>query len=246
MEIMMSHTFYFHFHLISKSFFSFLSIWSVCSSKIYWRKDTIPNYFEFSNNQTRIGRFFWFQKSYKGKFYFEPCFQLSKNNDLGQFEQSQQVYLSEKDGEALSRIRKTVTHDAENLGLVPIYEAKSGKESTMDQELENGNGVYEIATWGGCVSQSRSTFWTSHPTFRFDSFMYKRMKQWNKFKIHYTNSKNCPKFLETLCLLIIASLNNALWCFVCLLIEILLLQNYLLSLKCTFRARISEEKSDKT
>ena len=51
---------------------------------------------------------------------------------MGQFEKSQQVYLSEKEGEALSTTRNTVIHDAENLGLVPIYEAKSGKESTMD------------------------------------------------------------------------------------------------------------------
>ena len=147
MEIMMSHIFYFNFQLISKSIFWFLLIWSVCSSKRYSRKDTSPNYIEFSKNQTRIGRFVWFQKSYKGKFYFEPCFQLLKINDLGEFEKSQQVYLSEKEGEALSTIRNTVIHDAENLGLVPIYEAKPGKESTMDQELEICKSVYEIATY---------------------------------------------------------------------------------------------------
>ena len=45
-----------------------------------------------------------------------------------------------------SGILYTVFHDAENLGLVPIYEAKSGKESTMDQELDICNRVYEIAT----------------------------------------------------------------------------------------------------
>ena len=111
------------------------------------RKDTGPNYIEFSKNLTRIGRFVWFQKSYKGKFCFEPCFQLLKINDLGQFEKSQQVYLSEKEGEALSTIRNTVIQDAENLGLVLIYEAKSGKESTIDQELETCNRVYEIATY---------------------------------------------------------------------------------------------------
>ena len=143
----MSRTFYFNFKLISKSFFSFLLIWSVCSSKMYSRNDTSPNYIEFSKNQTRIGRFVWFQKSYKGKFFFEPCFQLSKINDLGQFEKSQQVYLSEKEGDALSTIRNTVIHDAENLGLVPIYEATSGRELTMDQELEICNRVYEIATY---------------------------------------------------------------------------------------------------
>ena len=76
----------------------------------------------------------------------EPCFQLLKINDLGQFEKSQQVNLSEKEGEAISAIRNSVIHDAENLGLVPIYEAKFGKESTMDQELDICNRVYEIAT----------------------------------------------------------------------------------------------------
>ena len=77
----------------------------------------------------------------------EPCFQLLKINDLGQFEKSQQIYFSKKEGEAISAIRNSVIHDAENLGLVPIYEAKSGKESTMDQELDICNKVYEIATY---------------------------------------------------------------------------------------------------
>ena len=63
--------------------------------------------------------------------------------NLGHFEKSQQVYLNRKEGEAISTIRNTVIHDAENFGLVPIYEAKSGKESTMDQELDICNRVYE-------------------------------------------------------------------------------------------------------
>ena len=79
--------------------------------------------------------------------YLERCFQLLKINDLGQFEKSQQVYLSKKEGEANSAIRNTVLHDAENLKLVPIYDAKSGKESTMDQELDIFNRVNEIATY---------------------------------------------------------------------------------------------------
>ena len=79
--------------------------------------------------------------------YLERCFQLLKITDLGQFEKSQQVYLSKKEGEANSAIRNTVLHDAENLELVPIYDAKSGKESTMDQELDICNRVYEIATY---------------------------------------------------------------------------------------------------
>ena len=59
----------------------------------------------------------------------------------------QQVYLSEKEGEAISAIQNSAIHDAENLGLVPIYEPKSGKESTMDQELDICNRVYEIASY---------------------------------------------------------------------------------------------------
>ena len=65
---------------------------------------------------------------------------------MGQFEKSQQVYLGEKEGNRTPAIRNTVIHDAENLGLVPINEAKSAKESTMDQELDICNRVYEIAT----------------------------------------------------------------------------------------------------
>ena len=99
---------------------------------MYSRKDTSPNDIEFSKNQTKIGRFAWSQKSYKGKIYFEPCFQLFKKNELGQLEKRQQVYLGEKEGKAISAIRNTVIHDAENLGLVPILELISDKESTMD------------------------------------------------------------------------------------------------------------------
>ena len=65
---------------------------------------------------------------------------------MGQFEKSQQVYPNENEGKALSAIRNSVTQDAENLELKPIYEAKSGKESTIDQELDICNRVYKIAT----------------------------------------------------------------------------------------------------
>ena len=66
---------------------------------------------------------------------------------MGQFEKTQQVYFSEKEGEEISAIRNTVIHDAENLEVVPIYEAKSGKESTMDQLLDICNRVFEIFTY---------------------------------------------------------------------------------------------------
>ena len=182
---------------------------------MYSRKVDSPNYIEFSKNLKRIGRFVWFQKSYKGKIYLEPCFQII---DLGQFEKSQQVYLSEKEGEAISAIRNSDIHDAENLELVPKYEAKSGKESTMDQELDICSRVYEIATYNMrrvCVTIKKYHV-HKPPYIQIRLFTAKGMKQWNKLPmstIRWTNSKNCPKFWESLCLLIIVNLSSALWFF---------------------------------
>ena len=62
---------------------------------------------------------------------------------------------------AISAIRKSVIHDAENFGLVPLIEAKSGKESTRDsrhldicsrlvavgEQLDICSRLYEIATY---------------------------------------------------------------------------------------------------
>ena len=71
---------------------------------MYSRKDTSANYIFQSQKSNKNWEIVWFQKSYKGKFYFEPCFQLLKIKDLGQFEKSQQAYLSKKEGEAKSAI----------------------------------------------------------------------------------------------------------------------------------------------
>ena len=65
---------------------------------------------------------------------------------MGQCEKTQQDYLGEKEGEAISAIRNVVIHNAENFGLIPILEITSDKELTMDQELANCNKVYDIAT----------------------------------------------------------------------------------------------------
>ena len=109
------------------------------------RKDILPNYIEIAKNQKRIGRFSWSQKPYNVKIYSEPCFQLLKKNELGQIEKTQKVYLGEKEGKRISAIRNTVIHDAENLGLVPVLEPYSDKDSTMEQELANCHAVYDVA-----------------------------------------------------------------------------------------------------
>ena len=99
---------------------------SICSQQLSVLRN-VSGKFVFNLNNTLVS---------SGTNWLEVgVFQLLKINNLRQFEKSEQVYLSEKEGEALSTIRNNVIHDAENLGLVPIYEAKSGKESTMDQEL---------------------------------------------------------------------------------------------------------------
>ena len=66
---------------------------------------------------------------------------------MGQLEIIQLVHLGEKEGDGISAIKKTIIHDAENLGLVHILELISDKESTMDQELANCNKMYDIATY---------------------------------------------------------------------------------------------------
>ena len=111
---------------------------------MYSRKDILPNYIEFAKNQNRIGRFSRSQKPYNGKIYVEPCFQLLKKKGSGQIEKTQQ---GENEGEGISAIRNTVVHNAENLGLVPVLEPYSEKDSTMEQELANCHAVYDVATY---------------------------------------------------------------------------------------------------
>ena len=118
-----------------------------------------PNYTDFSKNQKRLCLVL---KIVQGESILQTVFQLLKITYLGQFEKSQHVYLSEKEGETISAIRNTVFHDTENLDLVPIYEAKSGEGSTMDQDLDICNRIHEIATYNMrrvyvTMSQSRST-----------------------------------------------------------------------------------------
>ena len=48
-------------------------------------------------------------------------------------------------------------HNPENLGLVSIYEAKSGKESSMDQELDICKRVNETATYNKMTPWTRSS-----------------------------------------------------------------------------------------
>ena len=132
---------------------------------MYSRKDQSPHYIEFSNNQKKMGDLFGFKNpNFFGsklftfdKIQFEPCFQLLKMNHLGQFEKSQQVYHSKKEGEAISAIRNTLIHDAKNFEIVYMKPKlakhqlwswlESTKESTKVSTLHICNRVNEIATY---------------------------------------------------------------------------------------------------
>ena len=111
------------------------------------------------------------------KFYFEPCVQLFKKNELEQIEKRHQFCLGLKEGGAISSITNTVFHDAENLELVSMFELTSEKESAMDQVLANCNKAYDMASYKKLMSRSRSTRLKHLPTSRFDSSLQNRKKQ---------------------------------------------------------------------
>ena len=55
-------------------------------------------------------------------------------------------FFGEQEIEAISAIRNTVIHVAENFWLGPILELISDKESNLDQELANCKNLYDMAT----------------------------------------------------------------------------------------------------
>ena len=72
---------------------------------------------------------------------------IAKEKWNGKNQKTQQVYLSENEGERIAAIRNTVIHDAESFGLVPVLEPYSDKDSTMEQKLANCHTVYDVTTY---------------------------------------------------------------------------------------------------
>ena len=167
---------------------------------------------------------------------------------MGQFEKSQQVYLSEREGEAISAIRNTVIHDAENLGLVPIYEAKSGKESTMDQELDLCKRVYQLATYMRRVCVTIKKYNVSKPPYNqirlFTAKENEDLKQVAYVNYTLNEFKELSQIVGDFLFVDNCKPQQNFVMFCIFVIEILLVQNYFFSIKCIFRAIISEEKSD--
>ena len=69
----------------------------------------------------------------------------------------------------------TVFQDAENLGIVPLLEPYSDKDSNIEQELANCQALYDIATY-----KKRRVCVTIKNYSVFDSSLQKRTKWWSK------------------------------------------------------------------
>ena len=76
---------------------------------MYTRKDTGPNYIGFSKKiKQQLGDLLGPKNPTRGKFISNPVFIYSRKMELGQVEKKQQVYLYEKEEEAISTIRNSV------------------------------------------------------------------------------------------------------------------------------------------
>ena len=114
-----------------------------------------------------MGRFAWFQKSYKRK---KMSWDASKSS-------SKSIM-----GKRMSAKRKTVIDDAEIIGRESIYEASLARRQLW---IRCSTSVIEYTkkqqtTLGECEWKSRSQMRTSHPTFRFESSQQRKMKFRNK------------------------------------------------------------------
>ena len=135
--------------------------------------------------------------------------------NLDKSKKTQQVYLGEKEGERISAIRNTVFHDAENLGLVPVLEPYSDKDSTMEQELANCHAVYDVATYKKrrvCATIKKYSV-NKPPYIQIRLFTAKEnevLKQvaYVNYTLNEFNSKNLPKSWEIFCLLRTVMFNN--------------------------------------
>ena len=118
----------------------------VSNLKSIHEKIIFPNYIELAKNHEELGEFLGPKNPLTKKNLLWTLLPIAEENESVQIEKTHQVYLGEK-GERISAIRNTVIHDAENLGLVPLLEPNSDKDSTMQQELANCHAVYDISTY---------------------------------------------------------------------------------------------------
>ena len=137
---------------------------------------------------------------------------------------TQHVYLGEKEGERISAMRNTMIHGTENLGLEPMYEFKSGNESTMDQVLVVCNRAYDIATLKHeeGVSHNQKVQCKQASLYSDSTLHCKRkcgLESSCLCQLYFEWIQRTRQILGDFILLIIVKFSNALWCFLCLLVE---------------------------
>ena len=110
------------------------------------RKDILPNYIEFAKNKKEMGDFLG-PKNLQRKNLLWTLLPIAKENWVGTNWKNAARLSWRKKEERISAIRNTDIHDAENLGLVPVLEPCSDKDSTMEQELANSHAVYDVAIY---------------------------------------------------------------------------------------------------
>ena len=194
----MTHTVYFQFHFISKSFLSFLFIWSVCShfEKCTQEKILVPFILSSQKIKQELEVLLDPKNPTRRKFILNPVFNYSKKMKWNNSKKDSNFILAKKKEKHSRQLEIMLLTMLKTLDLFLYWNSLL---TTMDQELANCNKMYDIATYS-----RRITMLTNLPTIKFDCSPQKRLKQRNKspiLSILWTISKNCPKFWETLCLL---------------------------------------------
>ena len=138
-------TFYIFSNIIILKYLLVISERWVSNLKSIHEKNIFPNYIELAKNHEELGDFLGPKNPLTKKFTLN----LASNcwrKWIGTNRENPPSLSWRKRRKDISN-RNTVIHDAENLGLVPLLEPNSDKDSTMEQELANCHAVYDIATY---------------------------------------------------------------------------------------------------
>ena len=181
--IMMTHTVYFLFHFISKSFLSFFSTDYFAHQQCTAEKTLFLSKMKFQKKSKKNWQICIIPKILcVGKFTFRTASNYSVKMIRGNSKSASISILA----------KKKEKHDQQN-GILPFRMLKTldsnlyMKQNLVKNKLRirTSTSIIEYTKlqhtkWGECVSQSRTAVWTVPPTFRFDFLLQRRMKSWSK------------------------------------------------------------------
>ena len=170
----MTHLVYFQFHFISKSFLSFLFIWSVFSpfEKCTQEKILVPFILNSQKIKQELGVLLDPKNPTRRKFILNPVFNYSRKMKWNNSKKDSNSILAKKKEKHSRQLEIMLLTMLKTLDLFLYWNSLL---TIMDQELANCNKVYDIATYS-----RRITMLTNLPTFKFDCSPQKRLKQRNK------------------------------------------------------------------